>query len=272
MENNGKNSIDLNTPEKIIEVKNLNKFYGSKHILKDVSFNVNKGDVISIVGPSGSGKSTILKCLNFLEKPNSGDILFHGKNVGKTMKNGQLVNTKERDLLKYRAKVGMVFQHFNLFPHMTGLENIIEAAVFVNKMDRKDAVEEAKMLLNKVLLYDKEKSYPSQLSGGEQQRVAIARALIMHPEVILFDEATSALDPETVGEVLKTMSDLARDGMTMVVVSHEMQFVRESSKETIFLYNGSILEHGRTEDVLSSDKLECTRFFSRITDYRESHS
>ena len=166
MENNGKNSIDLNTPEKIIEVKNLNKFYGSKHILKDVSFNVNKGDVISIVGPSGSGKSTILKCLNFLEKPNSGDILFHGKNVGKTMKNGQLVNTKERDLLKYRAKVGMVFQHFNLFPHMTVLENIIEAAVFVNKMDRKDAVEEAKMLLNKVLLYDKEKSYPSQLSGG----------------------------------------------------------------------------------------------------------
>jgi len=268
MVNNEKTNIDLNAPEKIIEVKNLNKFYGNKHILKDVSFDINKGDVISIVGPSGSGKSTILKCLNFLERPNSGDILFHGENVGKVMKRGQMVNAKERDLLKYRAKVGMVFQHFNLFPHMTVLENIIEAAVVVNKMDKNEAIEEAKMLLNKVLLYDKEKSYPSQLSGGEQQRVAIARALIMHPEVMLFDEATSALDPETVGEVLKTMADLANEGMTMVVVSHEMQFVKESSKETIFLYHGSILERGPTEDVLNSDKPECTRFFSRITDYR----
>lgn len=268
MENMENKNVCPNAPGKIIEVKNLNKFYGSKHILKDVSFDINKGDVISIVGPSGSGKSTILKCLNMLEKPNSGDILFHGENIGKVMKNGHLVNAKEKDLLKYRARVGMVFQHFNLFPHMTVLENIIEAAVYVNKMDKKEAIEEAKMLLDKVLLYNKESSYPSQLSGGEQQRVAIARALIMHPEVMLFDEATSALDPETVGEVLKTMEDLARDGMTMVVVSHEMQFVRESSKEAIFLYQGSVLERGPTDKVLNSDRPECTKFFSRITDYR----
>jgi len=262
----------LNDREKIIEVKDLHKSYGNKEILKGISFDIYKGDVISIVGPSGSGKSTILKCINFLERPTSGDILFHGENVGKTEKNGKIVNVKEKDLLKYRAKVGMVFQHFNLFPHMTVMENIIEAAVYVNNMNKNEAIDEAKELLNKVLLYDKENSYPSQLSGGEQQRVAIARALIMHPEVMLFDEATSALDPETVGEVLKTMGDLARDGMTMVVVSHEMQFVKESSKETLFLYDGTIFERGRTEDVLNSQKPECQRFFSRITGYREGNN
>ena len=268
MNNNATKNCDLKTPEKILEVKHLDKFYGNKHILKDVSFDVFKGDVISIVGPSGSGKSTILKCLNFLERPNSGEILFHGTNIGKTTKNGKLVNSREKDLLKYRAKVGMVFQHFNLFPHMTVLENVIEAAVCVNKQDKNEAIDEAKLLLNKVLLYNKENSYPSQLSGGEQQRVAIARALIMHPEVMLFDEATSALDPETVGEVLKIMSNLAEEGMTMVIVSHEMQFVKEASKKAIFIYQGSILEHGPTKDVINSQKPECIKFFSRITNYR----
>ncbi|WP_276531826.1 amino acid ABC transporter ATP-binding protein [Lactobacillus paragasseri] len=222
----------------MIKVEHLKKSFGKKEVLKDISANVDKGKVISIIGPSGSGKSTFLRCLNVLEKPSSGKIVFDGQDLTH-------INEKELDVL--REKMGMVFQSFNLFPNMNVVENIKLAPMKVKGVSEDKAEKQALELLAKVCLKDRAEQYPSSLSGGQQQRVAIARALAMDPEVMLFDEPTSALDPEMVGEVLKTMQDLADSGMTMVIVTHEMGFAREVSDEVWFMADGYLQEQGSPE-------------------------
>lgn len=237
---------------KMIEIKNLMKKYGKNIVLKDITENVNKGQVICVIGPSGSGKSTFLRCLNVLEKPNSGKILFEGKD---------LTNISEKELCALREKMGMVFQSFNLFPNMTVLENIKVAPMRVKGIAEDEAEKKAKQLLEKVGLSDRENQYPASLSGGQQQRVAIARALAMDPEVMLFDEPTSALDPEMVGEVLKVMRDLADSGMTMVVVTHEMGFAKEVADEVWFMSDGYIQEKGNPKDFFNSPKTDRAKEF-----------
>lgn len=219
----------------MIKVEHLKKSFGKKEVLKDISANVDKGKVISIIGPSGSGKSTFLRCLNVLETPTSGKIIFDGQD---------LTHISEKELDVLREKMGMVFQSFNLFPNMNVIENIKLAPMKVKGVSEEVAEKQALELLDKVGLKDRAKQYPSSLSGGQQQRVAIARALAMDPEVMLFDEPTSALDPEMVGEVLKTMQDLADSGMTMVIVTHEMGFAREVSDEVWFMADGYLQEQG----------------------------
>ncbi len=237
---------------KMIEIKNLMKKYGKNIVLKDITENVNKGQVICVIGPSGSGKSTFLRCLNVLEKPNSGKILFEGKD---------LTNISEKELCALREKMGMVFQSFNLFPNMTVLENIKVAPMRVKGIAEDEAEKKAKHLLEKVGLSDRENQYPASLSGGQQQRVAIARALAMDPEVMLFDEPTSALDPEMVGEVLKVMRDLADSGMTMVVVTHEMGFAKEVADEVWFMSDGYIQEKGNPKDFFNAPKTDRAKEF-----------
>ena len=237
---------------KMIEIKNLMKKYGKNIVLKDITENVNKGQVICVIGPSGSGKSTFLRCLNVLEKPNSGKILFEGKD---------LTNISEKELCALREKMGMVFQSFNLFPNMTVLENIKVAPMRVKGIAEDEAEKKAKQLLEKVGLSDRENQYPASLSGGQQQRVAIARALAMDPEVMLFDEPTSALDPEMVGEVLKVMRDLADSGMTMVVVTHEMGFAKEVADEVWFMSGGYIQEKGNPKDFFNAPKTDRAKEF-----------
>lgn len=237
---------------KMIEIKNLMKKYGKNIVLKDITENVNKGQVICVIGPSGSGKSTFLRCLNVLEKPNSGKILFEGKD---------LTNISEKELCALREKMGMVFQSFNLFPNMTVLENIKVAPMRVKGIAEDEAEKKAKQLLEKVGLSDCENQYPASLSGGQQQRVAIARALAMDPEVMLFDEPTSALDPEMVGEVLKVMRDLADSGMTMVVVTHEMGFAKEVADEVWFMSDGYIQEKGNPKDFFNAPKTDRAKEF-----------
>lgn len=237
---------------KMIEIKNLMKKYGKNIVLKDITENVNKGQVICVIGPSGSGKSTFLRCLNVLEKPNSGKILFEGKD---------LTNISEKELCALREKMGMVFQSFNLFPNMTVLENIKVAPMRVKVIAEDEAEKKAKQLLEKVGLSDRENQYPASLSGGQQQRVAIARALAMDPEVMLFDEPTSALDPEMVGEVLKVMRDLADSGMTMVVVTHEMGFAKEVADEVWFMSDGYIQEKGNPKDFFNAPKTDRAKEF-----------
>ena len=241
--------------EVIVELKNLSKSFGSNQVLKDISTTITKGEVVVIIGPSGSGKSTLLRCLNFLETPTGGDILFKGVVQKSTM--------PECDLDHYRAKMGMVFQNFNLFPHLNVLDNITLAPRLVLKKDKTAAREEALELLKKVGLSEKAQAFPRDLSGGQQQRVAIARALAMQPEVMLFDEATSALDPELVGEVLKVMKDLAQSGMTMVVVTHEMDFAREVSDRVIFMDQGLIVEQGAPQDLFGNPREKRTIDFLR---------
>lgn len=236
----------------MIEIKNLMKKYGKNIVLKDITENVNKGQVICVIGPSGSGKSTFLRCLNVLEKPNSGKILFEGKD---------LTNISEKELCALREKMGMVFQSFNLFPNMTVLENIKVAPMRVKGIAEDEAEKKAKQLLEKVGLSDRENQYPASLSGGQQQRVAIARALAMDPEVMLFDEPTSALDPEMVGEVLKVMRDLADSGMTMVVVTHEMGFAKEVADEVWFMSDGYIQEKGNPKDFFNAPKTDRAKEF-----------
>ena len=228
------------------------KKYGKNIVLKDITENVNKGQVICVIGPSGSGKSTFLRCLNVLEKPNSGKILFEGKD---------LTNISEKELCALREKMGMVFQSFNLFPNMTVLENIKVAPMRVKGIAEDEAEKKAKQLLEKVGLSDRENQYPASLSGGQQQRVAIARALAMDPEVMLFDEPTSALDPEMVGEVLKVMRDLADSGMTMVVVTHEMGFAKEVADEVWFMSDGYIQEKGNPKDFFNAPKTDRAKEF-----------
>lgn len=237
---------------KMIEIKNLMKKYGKNIVLKDITENVNKGQVICVIGPSGSGKSTFLRCLNVLEKQNSGKILFEGKD---------LTNISEKELCALREKMGMVFQSFNLFPNMTVLENIKVAPMRVKGIAEDEAEKKAKQLLEKVGLSDRENQYPASLSGGQQQRVAIARALAMDPEVMLFDEPTSALDPEMVGEVLKVMRDLADSGMTMVVVTHEMGFAKEVADEVWFMSDGYIQEKGNPKDFFNAPKTDRAKEF-----------
>ena len=231
--------------DKMIEIKNLKKNYGKNEVLKDITETVDKGQVICVIGPSGSGKSTFLRCLNVLEKPTSGKIIFDGQD---------LAHISEKQLNVLREKMGMVFQGFNLFPNMSVLENIKLAPMKVKNVDEKTATERGKELLDKVGLLDKADQFPDSLSGGQKQRVAIARALAMDQEVILFDEPTSALDPEMVGEVLKVMQDLADSGMTMVVVTHEMGFAREVADEVWFMADGYVQEIGSPEEIFEHPK------------------
>jgi arginine/ornithine transport system ATP-binding protein len=243
-------------------VEDLHKRYADNEVLKGVSLAANAGDVISIIGSSGSGKSTLLRCINLLEQPNQGRIALDGETLALTPdRDGSLKAADARQLQRMRAKLAMVFQHFNLWAHMTALQNIIEAPVHVLGIPRAEAIERAEQLLQSVGVHQRKDTYPSHLSGGEQQRVAIARALAMDPEVMLFDEPTSALDPELVGEVLKVMRDLAEEGRTMIVVTHEMAFAREVSNHAIFLHQGLIAEQGNPREVLLNPQSERLRQF-----------
>ena len=235
----------------ILKIEHLSKAFGAHVVLRDIDFTVNQGDVISIIGASGSGKSTLLRCINLLETPTSGDILYHGKNV-----TGGAVRAPE-----YRAQVGMVFQSFNLFNNMTVLENCMVGQVKVLKKNKRDAKIAAMRYLEKVGMAPYINARPRQLSGGQKQRVAIARALAMEPEVLLFDEPTSALDPEMVGEVLAVMQQLAKEGMTMLVVTHEMAFARDVSDRVVFMADGVICEQGSSEQVFGEPKQQLTRDF-----------
>lgn len=239
----------------MIRIENLNKHFGSHHVLKGVDLHVRRGEVMVIVGPSGSGKSTLLRCINFLETYESGRIYINDEIVGFVeTKDGQRKAKKECEIARMRAQTGMVFQSFNLFPHLSVLENIVEAPVQVLKADKKATEKKAYDLLESMGLADKGGKYPSQLSGGMKQRVAIARALAMDPEVMLFDEATSAIDPELVGEVLEVMKKLANDGMTMVVVTHEMGFAKEVADHVVFMDDGLILESASPSNFFKNPK------------------
>ncbi|MGG1961250.1 amino acid ABC transporter ATP-binding protein [Bacillus pumilus] len=237
--------------KELIRVEKLNKHFGELHVLKDIDLTVYENDVVVLIGASGSGKSTLLRCMNFLEIKNDGEIIIDGSPV----------HPKRDQLNEMRQKIGMVFQHFNLFPHKTVLENIIEAPVMVKKTKKTQAVSEANVLLEKVGLSDKANVYPSKLSGGQKQRVAIARALAMKPDVMLFDEPTSALDPELVGEVLQTMKSLAKEGMTMVIVTHEMGFAKEVADRVVYMHEGRIVEEGTPSELFDSPREERTKLF-----------
>ena len=235
----------------MIDVKNLTKSFGNLEVLKGVSQHINKGERVVLIGPSGSGKSTFLRCLNLLETPTSGEIVFEG----------QSITDEKCDINKIRQKMGMVFQHFNLFPNMTIMKNITLAPVRTGLMNKEQAEKKARELLKRVGLEDKADSYPAQLSGGQKQRIAIVRALCMQPEVMLFDEPTSALDPEMVGEVLDVMKELAKTGMTMVCVTHEMGFAREVADRVLFMDEGKILEEGTPAEIFTSPKEQRTKDF-----------
>lgn len=241
----------MSEKQEMIRVEKLNKSFGDLHVLKDIDMTVKESDVVVLIGASGSGKSTLLRSLNFLEIKNSGKVIIEGEQIER--------NT--HDLNKVRERVGMVFQHFNLFPHKTVLGNIIEAPTQVKGIKKEQAIKEGKELLDKVGLGDKYNVYPSTLSGGQKQRVAIARALAMKPQVMLFDEPTSALDPELVGEVLATMKELALEGMTMVVVTHEMGFAREVGDWVIYMHDGKIVESGAPTELFDNPKEERTQAF-----------
>ena len=227
-----------------VEVRRLGKRYGSLQVLANVGFSVATGTTVCILGPSGSGKSTLLRCINFLVRPDEGEVYLHGERIG--VKNGTWMT--ERELGRYRARMGMVFQHFNLWPHLTVLENVVEAPVHVLGRPRTEAVEVATSLLAKVGLAQKRDVFPHKLSGGQKQRVAIARALATNPDVLLFDEPTSSLDPEIIGEVLSVMEELSKEGMTMIVVTHEMGFAREAADSVIFMDAGRIVETSTPEE------------------------
>ncbi len=242
------------TNDKLIQVKNLKKHYnkGELKALDDVSIDINKGDVMVVIGPSGSGKSTFLRSLNLMDVPTDGQIIFHDVDITKKKMKTAEGKTVKINIDQHRQKMGMVFQHFNLFPHKTILENMILAPVKVKGMDKSAATEKAQQLLTRVGLGDRCDAYPIQLSGGQKQRVAIVRALMMEPEVMLFDEPTSALDPEMVGEVLQVMKELADTGMTMVVVTHEMGFAREVGNRVLFMDSGKILEQGTPQEIFET--------------------
>lgn len=235
----------------LIQVKDLKKAFGSNQVLDGITTDICQGEVVAIIGPSGSGKSTFLRSLNLLEVPTGGQILFEGTDI----------TDPKVDINRHRQKIGMVFQQFNLFPHMTVMENLLEAPVQVKKRSVEEVRPEAEELLRKVGLFDKRDAYPGRLSGGQQQRVAIARALAMKPEIMLFDEPTSALDPELTGEVLKTMRELAQEHMTMVVVTHEMAFAREAASHVMFMADGVIVEQGQPEEFFAHPKQERTVAF-----------
>ena len=237
--------------EYLIEIKNLHKYFGKNEVLKGLDIQIKKGEVVVMIGPSGSGKSTFLRTMNLLEKPTDGQVYFEGVNIA----------DKSVDVFKHREKMGIVFQQFNLFPNMTVLENLCLAPVKTGKMTKEEAKKTAEDLLQRVGLSDKAEAYPQALSGGQQQRVAIARALAMNPDVMLFDEPTSALDPEMVGEVLAVMQELAKEGMTMVVVTHEMGFAKTVADRVLFMADGTIVEQGKPAQVFDSPKEKRTQDF-----------
>ena len=239
----------------MIKVKNLHKTFGELNVLAGIDEHITQGEVVVVIGPSGSGKSTFLRCLNLLETPTNGEIYIDDEQI----------NSKKANVNLIRQKMGMVFQQFNLFPHLTIIDNITLAPVLLKKMSKEDAVKKGMELLNRVGLADKADAYPNQLSGGQKQRVAIARALAMEPEIMLFDEPTSALDPEMVGEVLDVMKDLAKSGMTMVVVTHEMGFAREVATRVLFMDQGVIMESGTPDQVFGNPQNERTvKFLSKV--------
>ncbi|MBR2463376.1 MAG: amino acid ABC transporter ATP-binding protein [Spirochaetaceae bacterium] len=240
---------DSTNTEAIIRVENLDKRFGALHVLKGITEEIHQGEVVVIIGPSGSGKSTFLRCLNLLEEPDSGTIIFDGY----TLTDKSIPRRRrEKNIDFYRSEMGMVFQHFNLFPHKSVLENIILAPVLLKRKTREEAVTKAMELLERVGLAEKAHSYPPQLSGGQKQRIAIVRSLAMEPKVMLFDEPTSALDPEMVGEVLAVIKDLAKEGMTMAVVTHEMRFAQEAGTRIFFMDQGVILEQGKPHDIFTN--------------------
>ncbi|MBB5917791.1 polar amino acid transport system ATP-binding protein [Nocardia transvalensis] len=255
----------VNDAAPMIRAQQVCKNFGALQVLKGISLEVPRGEVMCLVGPSGSGKSTFLRCINHLEQVNAGRLYVDGDLVGYREKGGRLYELHPREAAKQRRDIGMVFQHFNLFPHRTALENVIEAPTQVKRIRKADAVTRAKELLDRVGLSEKADAYPAQLSGGQQQRVAIARALAMDPKLMLFDEPTSALDPELVGEVLGVMRELAASGMTMVVVTHEMGFAREVADQLVFMDAGVVVESGPPRDLLAAPRHDRTKeFLSRI--------
>jgi polar amino acid transport system ATP-binding protein len=247
--------------EPMVKAEGVHKRFGRLEVLKGITLEVMPGEVMCLLGPSGSGKSTFLRCINHLEKINSGRLSVDGELVGYRQQGDRLHELREADVARKRAQIGMVFQHFNLFPHMTALENVTCGPVFVRGNSRVNARAQAIELLERVGLADKADSYPAQLSGGQQQRVAIARALAMDPKLMLFDEPTSALDPELVGDVLAAMQELARTGMTMIVVTHEMGFAREVAGRVVFMDDGAVVESGPPHEVLANPRHERTRAF-----------
>lgn len=242
----------------MIKVENLNKSFGDKHVLKDINLEIKDGEVIGLIGPSGSGKSTLIRCINYLEEPESGKIYFNGEDVGASGKGIDAI----------RQQIGMVFQHFHLFPHKTILENITLAPVLTGTLSEEDAKIKAMKLLETMELLDKKDAYPNSLSGGQKQRIAIARALAMDPKMMLFDEVTSALDPEMVGEVLNVMKDLADSGMTMIVVTHEMAFAKQVADRVVFMADGYIEEVNSAKELFDNPKRERTQeFLSKVLEY-----
>lgn len=248
----------------IIEMKNIRKQFGGLEVLKDISFGVDSGEVVSIIGPSGSGKSTLLRCATFLETIDGGEIIYMGEKAAHTDSSGKAVYVSHRELRHFRSYCGLVFQQFNLFPHYSVLKNLIDAPVQVQHRKREEAEETAMQLLAKMGIADKANAYPYQLSGGQQQRVAIARALAMRPEILFFDEPTSALDPELTGEVLKVIRQLAEEKMTMVVVTHEMPFAKAVSNRVLFMDGGVVVEEGDPIEVFENPKEERTKQFLRV--------
>ena len=245
----------------MIRLDRVNKSFGRLHVLRDVSLTVEKGEVVCIIGPSGAGKSTLLRCINHLEGIDSGTIYLEEQPVYRYSKNGKVVVDAERRVEELRSEVGMVFQSFNLFPHLTAIENVMLAPVHVRREPREDARRKATALLAKVGLSDKVDAYPQELSGGQQQRVAIARSLAMQPKAMLFDEVTSALDPELIGDVLRVMKQLAAEGMTMIVVTHEMGFARDVADRVVFMADGLVIEEGSPEQIFTTPRHERTRQF-----------
>jgi polar amino acid transport system ATP-binding protein len=249
----------------VVEATDVHKFFGRLHVLKGVSMEVKRQEVVVVIGASGSGKTTFIRCVNHLEKIQQGRISVNGHLIGYREVNGKLVEDKEKNIARQRQEIGMVFQRFNLFPHMTALENVTEAPIRVRGVPTDQAIETGKALLARVGLAAKADSYPSQLSGGQQQRVAIARALAMKPALMLFDEPTSALDPEMIGEVLDVMKELAREGMTMIVVTHEMGFAREVADRVVMMDDGQIIEEGTPEHFFKAPTHDRTKsFLSKI--------
>ncbi|CEQ19473.1 amino acid ABC transporter ATP-binding protein [Paraclostridium sordellii] len=239
----------------MIQIKNIKKNFGKNQVLKDINLNIKKGEIVAILGPSGSGKSTLLRCINLLESPNGGEIIYKGENI----------LDKKCDINKIRQHIGMVFQNFNLFSNMTVIQNIIVAPIKVKKIKKEEAIKDALVLLERVGLLDKKDDYPSQLSGGQKQRIAIARALAMKPDIMLFDEPTSALDPEMVKEVLDVMKELAKEGMTMAVVTHEIGFAKEVADKVVFMDNGFIIEEGSPKEIFENTKqIRTKQFFDKV--------
>lgn len=246
---------------KLLEINNMKKSFDTLEVIKDISISVNQGEVLSIIGPSGSGKSTLLRCATLLETMDSGDLIYVGEHAATTDKNGKAVYASAQDLKRIQQYFGLVFQNFNLFPHFSVIRNVTDALITVQKKSKKEAYEIGRKFLHKMGLSEKENAYPYQLSGGQQQRVSIARALALNPKVLFFDEPTSALDPELTGEILKVIKDLATERMTMVIVTHEMNFARDVSDYIVFMDNGVIVEEGSPEQVINDPQNDRTKAF-----------